>query len=245
MGEILTEELVCQDGDLALRCHLARDPERAGPRPAVLVVHEWWGRNAYACGRAQQLAALGYVGLAVDLYGDARQAENPEEAGQLMTALIQDMSVTRRRFEAARAALAALEFVDDTRMGAIGFCFGGGAVTHMARSGSPLKAVASFHGSLGLAITEGPDRVACRVAAYNGERDKLVPEADIAAFEAEMKKVGAPTYLVQLPGALHGFSNPAATGNGQKYGLPLAYDLLAEAAAWNHMCLLFRDVFGE
>lgn len=244
MGDIRTEALNYSDGHIDMIGHLAWDADQEGPRPAVLVVHEWWGRNAYACGRAEQLAALGYVALAVDLYGGAKEAANPEEAGGLMTALIEDMATTRARFEAARAAVAALETVDGSRMGAIGFCFGGGVVTHMARSGSPLGAVASFHGSLGLAVTDGPDTISCRVAAYNGERDVLVAAEDIAAFEAEMKKVQAPTYLVQLPGALHGFSNPAATGKGEKYGLPLAYDELADATAWTHMRMLFRDVFG-
>jgi dienelactone hydrolase len=245
MGEIRTEALDCEVDGVRLQAHLALDGDVSGPRPAVLVVHEWWGRNAYACGRAEQLAALGYVGIAVDLYGDAKEASNPDEAGAAMTALIEDMTVTRARFTATLEAARAHPAVDASRVGAIGFCFGGGVVVHMARSGAPLAAVASFHGSLGLAVTDGPDSIDCRVAAYNGEQDVLVSADDIGAFQAEMAKVGAHTYFVQLPGALHGFSNPAATGNGEKYGLPLAYDPVADAAAWSHMTLLFRDVFGS
>lgn len=244
MGDIRTETLTYTAGGTTMTGHLAFDADQAGPRPVVLVVHEWWGRNDYACGRAEQLAALGYAGFAIDLYGEATTAASPDEAGGLMTALIEDMSVTRERFNAALAAVGDHEVVDASRAGAIGFCFGGGVVVHMARAGAPLNAVASFHGSLGLAVTDGPDAIDCRVAAYNGEEDVLVPAEDIAAFEAEMAKVNAHSYLVQLPGALHGFSNPIATTNGEKYGLPLAYNADADAAAWHHMTLLFRDVFG-
>lgn len=243
MGTVNTEEIIYQVGGVEMRGHLALDPKQSGPRPVVLVVHEWWGRNDYALGRAEQLAALGYAGFAIDLYGDARVAENPEQAGAAMTSLIQDMSVTRARFSAALDAVSVHEAVEPSKAGAIGFCFGGGVVVHMARSGAPLRAVASFHGSLGLAVTEGPGVIDCRVAAYNGEQDVLVPEEDIVAFESEMRKAGAHHYLLQLPGALHGFSNPVASTNGEKYGLPLAYDPVADATAWGHMQLLFRDVF--
>ncbi len=243
MASVATEEIRYGAGDVEMRGHLALDADVSGPRPVVLVVHEWWGRNDYATGRADQLAALGYAGFAVDLYGDAKVAANPDEAGAAMTALVEDMSVTRTRFLAALEAVSAHEAVDGSRAGAIGFCFGGGVVVHMARSGAPLRAVASFHGSLGLAVTDGPGSIDCRVAAYNGEQDVLVPAEDIAAFEAEMAKVNAHHYLVQLPGGLHGFSNPMASTNGKKYGLPLAYDPLADATAWGHMQLLFQDVF--
>jgi dienelactone hydrolase len=243
MAAVTTEEIRYRAGDVEMRGHLALDADSTGPRPVVLVVHEWWGRNEYATGRAEQLATLGYAGFAIDLYGDAKVAANPDEAGAAMTALIDDMSVTRARFLAALDAVAGHEAVDAGRAGAIGFCFGGGVVVHMARSGAPLQAVASFHGSLGLAVTEGPDHIDCRVAAYNGEQDVLVPAEDIAAFEVEMENAGAHHYLVQLPGALHGFSNPVASTNGEKYGLPLAYHPLADATAWGHMQLLFQDVF--
>lgn len=245
MTTVHSEEIRYAAGDVEMCGHLAIDTDWSGPRPVVLVVHEWWGRNDYATGRADQLAALGYAGFAIDLYGDARVAANPDEAGAAMTALIDDMAVTRARFLAALEAVASHDAVDGDRAAAIGFCFGGGVVVHMARSGAPLRAVASFHGSLGLAVTDGPDVIDCRVAAYNGEQDVLVPAEDIAAFQAEMAKVDAHHYLVQLPGALHGFSNPIASTNGEKYGLPLAYDPVADATAWGHMQLLLRDVFQD
>lgn len=245
MGNICTETISYSADGIAMQGHLAFDADQDGQRPLVLVSPEWWGRNAYVCGRAEQLATMGYVGLALDLYGDAREATNPDEAGSLMTALIDDMATTRRRFEAALVAGKAHERVDANRCGAIGFCFGGGVVTHMARAGLPLDVVASFHGSLGLAVTEGPEKLTARVAAYNGEQDTLVAAEDIAAFETEMHKTKAHYYLIQLPGALHGFSNPAATEKGQAYGLPLAYNALADTTAWSHLQLMLQDVFGD
>ena len=243
MSAVQSTEVTYEAGGVAMRGHLAWRDDISDPRPGILVVHEWWGRNDYACGRAEQLAGLGYVAMAVDMYGDARVAANPDEAGALMNGVLDDMAVGRARFEAALETLKNHPMVDEKRTGAIGFCFGGGVVVHMARSGTAINAVASFHGSLGLAVTDGPDAIDARVAAYNGERDKLVADEDVQAFVDEMEKIDAHYYLVQLPGALHGFSNPIATTNGEKYGLPLAYDEAADTVAWSHMQLLFRDVF--
>jgi dienelactone hydrolase len=245
MATLQTEPIGYSAAGIEMQGHLAWDTSFSGERPLVLVAPEWWGCNDYACARAEQLASLGYLGLAVDLYGGARVADTPDEAGALMTALVEDMATTRSRFSAALEAGKAHAQADGSRTGAIGFCFGGGVVTHMARAGADLDVVASFHGSLGLAVTDGPDQFTARVAAYNGEQDVLVAAEDIAAFEAEMRKAGAHYYLVQLPGALHGFSNPAATAKGEQYGLPLAYDALADATAWSHLQLLLQDVFKD
>lgn len=229
---------------LEMRGYLALPGGGRAPRPGILVVHEWWGLNEYPRRRADMLAELGYPALAVDLYGGGRTAANPDEAGTLMHALIDDMATLRARFLAAMACLGQQPGVDAGRAGAIGYCFGGGVVLHMARAGAPLDAVASFHGSLGLAIVPGGGPMRARVVAYNGEADTFISAETLRAFEAEMRAAGARWQLVQLPGALHGFSNPAATARGQKYGLPLRYDELADQASWSHMQLLFRDVFG-
>jgi dienelactone hydrolase len=231
-------------GGVEMNGYLAFDEALEGPRPGVLVVHEWWGCNAYARKRADMLAALGYTALAVDMYGHGKTADNPDQAGQLMTGVLEDMASGRARFTAALEALQGQASVDETRVAAIGYCFGGGVVVHMARAGAPLAAVASFHGSLGLAKAPGPDTIKARVVAYNGEADSLVSADDLATFKAEMEAVGARWQLVQLPGALHGFSNPQATVNGEKYGLPLGHDELADQASWAHMQLVLREAFA-
>ena len=153
-------------------------------RPSVLVVHEWWGLNDYSRHRADLLAALGYPALAVDLYGAGRTAAKPDEAAALMHPLADDPALLRARFLAALDCLREQPGVDPARIGAIGFCFGGGVVLHMARAGAPLKVVASFHGNLALAIAGDAGQVRARIAVYNGEADSLISAASIAAFDA-------------------------------------------------------------
>jgi dienelactone hydrolase len=244
-AEIHTEEITYSGGGAKMKGMLAWDDSQGGKRPGILVVHEWWGNNDYPRQRAKMLAELGYTALALDLYGDGRTAAQPDEAGAFMTAVLEDMEAGRARFEAAHDVLKSHPTVDAASTGAIGYCFGGGVVLHMARMGSDLNAVASFHGSLPLAVAPGVDQVSARVVAYNGEADPLISAEAIAAFKAEMEKTGAHYDFIQLPGALHGFSNPAATANGQKFGLPLQYSKLADEASWAHMQLVFQQAFSD
>ncbi|GMR15279.1 MAG: dienelactone hydrolase family protein [Gammaproteobacteria bacterium] len=245
MADIHTEEITYMGNGIEMKGYIAWDSNAEGPRPGVLVVHEWWGRNDYAQRRARMLAEAGYTGLALDLYGDGRIAADPDEAGELMNARIDDMEGTRARFTAALDALIAHPNVDGNRTGAIGYCFGGGVVTHMARMGLPLDITGSFHGAVGLAAVDGPDHIDCRIMVYNGEADVLIDEDQIAGFKAEMAKTDANYDFIQLPGALHGFSNPIATSNGQKYGLPLAYNALADESSWAHLRLTMEHVFAQ
>ena len=115
----------------------------------------------------------------------------------------------------------------------------------MARMGSDLRAVASFHGSLQMAVAPGVERMKTRVAAYNGEADPFTSDEAIAAFKAEMEKAGAHYDFIQIPGAVHGFTNPAATENGEKFDLPLRYSPLGDQASWVHMQLVFEQAFGD
>lgn len=244
-AEVRTEEIQYSGGGVDMKGMLAWDDAIEGKRPGILVVHEWWGQNEYPRQRAKMLAELGYTALALDMYGDGQTAGHPDDAGAFMTAVLENMEAARARFEAAHEVLKQHPTVDAGKTGAIGYCFGGGVVLHMARMGSDLKAVASFHGSLPLAIAPGPEHIHTRVVAYNGEADTFIPGKAIEAFKAEMQKVGAHYDFIQLPGALHGFSNPAATENGKKFGLPLAYSPLADQASWAHMQLVFEQAFGE
>ena len=228
-----------------MKGYLAWDDGIEGPRPGVIVVHEWWGHNEFVRQRADMLAKLGYTALAIDMYGDGQTADHPDGAGAFMTAVIENMDSGRARFEAGLELLKSHPTVDALKTAAIGYCFGGGVVLHMARMGSELVAVASFHGSLGLANAPGVEQMSTRVVAYNGEADPFVSPEAIEAFEAEMQGAGADYQLVQLPGALHGFTNPMATEKGEKFGLPLKYDALADEASWAHMQLVFREAFAD
>lgn len=224
---------------------LAWDGAIGETRPGILVVPEFWGLNDYARTRAEMLAELGYTALAVDVYGDGKVAETRDEAAQLMTDLLADMPECRARCEAALELLKGHESVDPNRTGAIGYCMGGGIVLHLARYGLDLDVVASFHGSLPLAVAaegEGAD-VTARVVAYNGEDDSFIPAEAIAAFKAEMEKTGADYQFINLPGALHGFSNPGATAKGREFNMPLKYSALADDCSWSHMQLLLQSTF--
>jgi dienelactone hydrolase len=243
--DIRGEEISYSGGGAEMRGYIAWDAQQQARRPGILVVHEWWGPNDYARRRARMLAELGYTGMALDMYGDGRVAADREEAGALMAAVVDDMAAGRARFEAALAALRDHATVNPEQTGAIGYCFGGGVVLHMARVGAALDVVASFHGALPLATVPGVDRMSTRVAVYHGEADEFFTAEQVAAFRAEMRRARAHLYFVTLPGALHGFSNPQATENGRRFGLPLAYDADADAASWAHMSLLFRDVFAR
>lgn len=247
MGKIESQEVSYSADGVEMKGYVAWDGERVGPRPGVLVVHEWWGANDYARRRADMLAELGYTGMALDLYGDGRLAGNPDEAGEMMNALLADLATVRRRFNAALEELKAHPSTDASRTAAIGYCMGGGIVLHMARYGADLDAVASFHGALPLAIApEGEGgKVAARIAVYHGEDDVFFSAEEVEAFKAEMRKTDADCLFVALPGALHGFSNPQASVNGEKYGLPLRYDELADRSSWDHMQLVLQSAFTD
>lgn len=238
MADIQTETVSYSANGTICKGFLAHDPS-AGARPGVLVVHEWWGLDDYIRGRARMLAEMGYSAMAVDMYGDGRTASDPTGAGELMNASLGDMDGAVARFTAARDLLAGHAATDGTRLAAIGYCFGGAVVLHMARIGMDLKAVASFHGSLGSFHAPGKGEVKPKILVCHGAADSLVPDADVAAFKAEMDAAGADYSFKAYEGALHGFSNPAATANGKKYGLPLAYDEGVDRQSWSDMQELF------
>jgi dienelactone hydrolase len=237
MANIQSQDLSYSADGVEMKGYIAWDAELDGPRPGVLVVHEWWGNNEYAQRRANMLAELGYTGMALDLYGDGKQASNPDEAGELMNALLADMPTVRSRFSAALQELRSHPSTDASRTAAIGYCMGGGVVLHMARYGADLDAVASFHGNLPMAVApegEGGE-VTARIAVYHGEDDVFFSAEDVAAFKEEMRNTGADCLFVTLPGA---------SINGEKYGIPLRYDELADRSSWDHMQLVLKSAFA-
>jgi dienelactone hydrolase len=232
-----TEAVEYRAGDTVLQGYLAWDDARTRPRPGVLVVHEWWGHNAHARAQAERLARAGYVAFALDMFGKGRVTQHPEEAQQFVGEALASAEVAASRFAAARARLAAHPLVDTTRVAAIGYCFGGAVVLGQARAGANLDAVVSFHGALATASPARPGTVRARVLVCTGAADEFVPEAQVQAFEAEMRAAGADFKVVRHPGAKHGFTNPKAA----EYGLPqLAYDAKADAASWAEALKLLK-----
>ena len=218
-----------------MKGYLVYDENVKGKRPGVLVVPEWWGLNDYARRRARMLATLGYTALAVDMYGEGRVVATPDEAGKLSSEAMKDLDVTKARFMAAVDFLKGQATVDPSRIGAIGYCFGGGVVLNMARQGVDLKGVVSFHGSLTAVKPAQPGGVKPKILVLHGGADKLIPPEQVEAFKQEMKGAGADFQFTSYPDALHSFTNPEATELGKKFNMPIAYNAKADKVSWSQM----------
>jgi dienelactone hydrolase len=240
---IHTEEITYSADEVNLKGYLAYDESIKEARPGVLVVHEWWGHNAYARKRAEMLAGLGYTALAVDMYGDGKQAGHPEDAQKFAQQVMQNIKSGEARFQAALNLLKKHPTTDSTKIAAIGYCFGGGIVLHMARVGMDLDGVVSFHGSIGSMHTPEPGSVKAQVLVLNGADDPFVTTEQIETFKKEMGDAGVQYEFVSYPGAKHSFTNPMADSVGAEYNLPLAYNKEADEKSWAKMQQFFKTIF--
>ncbi|AXI04329.1 dienelactone hydrolase family protein [Aquirhabdus parva] len=214
-------------------------------RPGILVVHEWWGLNDYARKRATQLAKLGYAALAIDMYGDGKHTEKASEAMEMMHGVFNDASTSMTRAKAGLELLEAQPQVDTSKIGAIGYCFGGKIVLDMARAGLPLAGVASFHGVLATATPAQASVVKAKILVLHGEADTMVKPAEVDAFKAEMKAGNVPYQFISYPNAKHGFSSPAADRLGKENMIDVGYNAAADKKSWHDMRVFFNSVFGE
>lgn len=244
-AEVVTKEVTYESDGLTMKGLLAWDDAIEGERPGVLVVHEWWGHNDYARERAKMLAKLGYAAMAIDMFGDGKTADHPKDAGAFAGEAMKNLEVAKARFEAARSLLNEQPVTDSAKNAAIGYCFGGGVVLHMARLGVDLDGVVSFHGSLGAKQKAEAGEVDAKVLVCNGAADTFVSEEAIAAFKSEMEAAKVDFEFINYDGALHGFTNPGATAKGEKFGIPLAYEKAADEASWSKMQAFFGEIFGE
>lgn len=214
-------------------------------RPGILVVHEWWGLNDYARRRATELAKLGYAAMAIDMYGEGKHTEKASEATEMMHGVFNDASTSMIRAKAGLDLLKAQPQVDPTKIGAIGYCFGGKIVLDMARTGLPLNGVASFHGVLATATPAKEGAVKAKILVLHGAADTMVPAADVTAFKAEMKAANVPYELVVYPNAKHGFSSPDADRLGKENKIDVGYNAEADKKSWKKMREFFNGVFAE
>jgi dienelactone hydrolase len=189
------------------RGRIAR-PAGAGPHPGVMVMHDGRGVTDFVCARAEALAAMGYVALATDMFGEGRQYLDPAEGTAMVIALRKQGPLLRARVHAAFAAFAAAPGVDPARVGAIGYCFGGQCVLELARSGAEVQAVASFHGTLSTHRRAGPGEVTAQVLVLTGAQDPFAAREDREGFEAEMIEAGAEWQMTVYGSGKHGFSDP-------------------------------------
>ena len=240
-----TQEVDYEANGTQLKGFLAYDEANKTKRPAVLVVHEWWGHNDYARQRARMLAELGYIALAVDMYGDGKQAEHPEDAQKISSEIANNMAIGTQRFKAAMALIQNHRLTRDDDIAAIGYCFGGAVVLQMAREGLPLDAVVSFHGSLATKQAAQADKVKAKVMVAHGGADPFIPAEQVTGFIDEMNKAGADYQLNIYGGALHSFTNPAADALGKRFELPLRYHKKADEDSWRDMQHFLSGAFKE
>lgn len=233
------ESVTYTDNGVTMNGYLVYDANKQGRRPGIIVVHEWWGLNDYPKMRARKLAELGYVAMAVDMYGNGKIADNPTDAGKMSTPFYQNLKMTKSRFDAALNKLKTYNEVDTSNIAAIGYCFGGGVVLNVARMGDDLKGVVSFHGSLmNVPASKG---LQTKFLVCHGAADQFVSQKDVEQFRKEMDSIGADYSIKQYPDATHAFTNPASTEVGEKFKMPIKYNAQADSASWNDM----KDFFGR
>jgi dienelactone hydrolase len=241
---IQEEAVTYRDGDTVMKGFIVYDDATKGKRPGIVVVHEWWGITKHVRDEARKFAAQGYTAIVADMYGDAKTADNPKDAGALSGAVRKNPAAMQSRFNAARDLLAKHATVDAGRIGASGYCFGGSVVLDMARSGTDLKAVAAFHAGLGAA---GPaasaGAVKAKVLVLNGADDPFIKPDSIEAFKKEMDAAKVAYVYISYPGAVHAFTNPEATEKGKQFNLPLAYNAKADEESKAEAAKFFSSAF--
>ncbi len=218
------------------------DANKEGKRPGILVVHEWWGLTNYTRNRAKQLAELGYIAMAVDMYGDGKTGEDPAAAQALATPFYKDPTLAKTRLDAAMKELETYPQTDSTKIAAIGYCYGGFVVLNAAKLGANLVGVVSFHGDLS-GVPVNKDSLKAKILVCHGEADKFVTPEAVAAFKKSMDSAGVDYTFKSYPNATHAFTNPAATALGQKFKMPIEYNAAADSASWNDMKAFFQKIF--
>ncbi len=239
-AEVRTGVVEYSQGGKALEGYLAYDDTIIGKRPAVLVVHEWVGINPYIRQRTEQLAKLGYIAFAADIYGKGIRPQNPKEAAAQAAIYKSDRKLMRARAEAGLDVLRKHQLTDPGRIAAIGYCFGGTTVLELARSGADVAGTVSFHGGLDTPNPADAKNVKGKILALHGADDPVVPVKDVLAFQDEMRKAGVDWQMNIYGGAVHSFTNPAS-GNDNTKGV--AYNEKADKRSWEAMKLFFSEIF--
>ncbi len=244
-ANIKGEEVEYTSNGVTSKGYLVYDSSIKGKRPGVLVVHEWWGLNDYARRRANMLAELGYTALAVDMYGDAKQAANPDEAGKMSGMVMGNLDDAQARFETAKQLLSNQETVDPAHIAAIGYCFGGAVVLNMALRGVDLDGVASFHGILPTTAPANPAEVKANVVVFHGADDQFVSKEQVEQFKEVMKNAKANSEVIVYPNAKHSFTVSEADEKAKEFNIPLGYNAEADKDSWEKLQGFFKKIFEK
>jgi len=235
-----TETIEYKHGDALLEGFLAYDDAIKGPRPGVLIVHQWKGLGDYERKRAEMLAQLGYNVFALDIYGKGVRPKESADAGAEAGKYKRDRELLRARAKAGLKVLREQKNTDPQRIAAIGYCFGGTTVIELARSGADVAGVVSFHGGLDSPKPEAGKNIRCKVLALHGANDPFVPAKELAAFEDELRNAGVDWQLVKYGGAVHSFTDWNAGHDNAK---GTAYNEQADNRSWEHMKLFLAEIF--
>jgi len=241
-SKIIAEEISYKAGEVTLKSVVYYHAKQKGKQPAILVVPEWWGLNDYAKSRAKMLAELGYVAMAVDMYGNGLVVDNPTDAQANAGRFYGDPNLIKSRMQAAYNTITQLPQVDASKVSAIGYCFGGTVSLFAASLGVPLQTVVSFHGGLA-GFQASPAMQNTKVLICHGESDSFVPQADIDNFHQEMKKYNITYQFKSYKNATHAFTNKDATEVGKKFNMPISYNEAADKASWEDMMAFFKMYF--
>jgi len=239
---VVTKVVEYEHDGAKLKGYLAYDDAATGKRPGVLVVHEWWGLDDYARTRAKQLAEMGYVAFAADMYGEGKTVNHPDDARKMATTVRENLKSWRGRAEAGLKQLAGQPNVDPTKLAAIGYCFGGSTCLQLAYSGADLKAVATFHAALPTPTAAEAKAVKPRIYVAHGADDAFIPEKAIADFKAALDAAKVKYTFESFPGVVHSFTVPGADAHMIK---GMKYDRAADEKSWKEMKALFKDTLGD
>jgi dienelactone hydrolase len=242
IGQIKTENVIYKNDTAVYSGYVAFDSSTEIKRPVIFIIHEWWGQNDYVKRRANQFAELGYLAMAIDLYGENKTAKTVEEAANFSKPFYQNSSLAKNNYELAYAILKNYPQADTNNMAIVGFCFGGSMALEIARMGERVNGVVSFHGGLS-GQTPKKDLLKAKVLICHGADDQFVIEKEVNVFKKQMDSIGADYKFVQYKGATHAFSNPDATEWGKKFNIPIAYNQNADTSSWNEMKHFFEKIF--
>ena len=237
------EEISYATDTTEMKGYIAYDENSDKQRPGIIVIHEWWGHNDYVRKRADMLAELGYTAIAIDMYGDGKQAEHPEDAGKFAGSVVRNLDMASARFHKAMEVLKSHPATDSTKIAAIGYCFGGGVALTMANLGADLDAVAAFHSAVQLPVMPN-EKLKAKVLVCNGADDPFITDDSVIAFKAKMDSINAEYNYIAYEGATHSFTSKDADSIGKKFNIPLAYNKEADEKSWEALQQLLKDAFN-
>ena len=240
MAKVQVQPVEYKQGDATLEGAFAWDDAVKGPRPAVIVVHEWKGPGPYSRRRTEMIAALGYVGFEADIYGKGVRPTSHEDAGKISGVYRSDRALLRARILAALDTVKKNPNVDPKRIAAIGYCFGGTTVLELARSGADVVGVASFHGGLDTPTPAKKGDIKAKVLVLQGGADSFTLPG-LPGLEKELTDAGADWEVDTYAGAVHSFTVKEA-GNDASSGM--AYDEEADRRSWSRLQSFLGEVFG-